>query len=1660
MNNFGPVPTIITNSKDLKNREGKFLIDTGANISIISKNSLANLKFVKASIPVIACAGNSVPVEGHILLQLEVQDSKWPQYHFWVTPHTFDKFDGIIGTDILSDMNAIIDCQSNNIRIENPVDRFAPTTAPLHCGTYQAMNKRQYAEISKMTPRLNKKQKKKTLQVIVKECQVIPPQSHMLVKAYFRLNPLLNTTFEIPQSMLRADGVFIGHSIVRIQADGSVVVPIANFSNRPYILKRKRIFALARIVPPGSDPPARGSSDDMGNDQPANPKQVQETPEKADDVKKTLQPTPETGDTWNETELPRATQASQQPLSNSSTPPRQGTGTTPPDSNSSTGRTGRNERQQPHGRGQQGDKQTPPQQPKILEQGSRQGTSSQPKSSTPNRSEMVEELSKQLEESSISVGSSNFDRSRIDSDSSEDEPGMALFDMPTPPRRPSTPVVSITQDSPINAEQDTSTLEQVDSTVIEVQEDENDDTVHMDDSSETSVVMVTEAKEEEPYYPKAAATLSYLELLQPRNTVPEVGAEALEWLEKRDRAAIQTLEAMLPATTDAIAMPNPDDSRAAAQGRRIADDDQPPFERRDVTSGWAISVAQGSPYPGKPMDLLLEDAISCSEVPGEHRCEFKNLLLEYQDIFRTEGDPTFSCPLFEQAIPLSDDIPVNQKQYPLPRAAREALKERVDEFLDAQIIQPSNSGYNSPVWMVPKKEPGKWRLCIDFRALNKKIIHDPFPLPRIEETLEEFRGAEFISSADLFWGFYHVKVKPEDTHKLAFSTNEGRYEFTQLPMGLKIAPAVFQRMMNMVFSDHIGKFMLVYMDDLIVYSPTAEKHLEHLEKLFSRMRHAGLRFKIDKCQFFKKQVKFLGFLISNKGISLDPGKVKVVTNFPKPDKDVGELQSFLGMVGYFKRHIPNYAKIAKPLFDMLRGEEVHKKKRKGEVRAAYKKNEWGPEQEEAFTRLKEAVTTAPVLVYPDFNKPFILTTDASSYALGYVLSQDLEDGEHPIAYGSRILKGAELNYSNTEREMLAVIKGMEHFRSYLYGRHFLVRTDHQAIPLIHKGKTVSQRVCKWILATEDFDFDVEYVPATKIRHADALSRIKVKPNNCSSAQTNMLEGADQRQWEPCIDYSGWGKAQQEDPSLQDKYKKAQTGHDPALALKDTVLYELVDGRFVPLAPTAIRTTLIRQFHGPPAMGHLGSERTFYQMRKYLYWPSMRRDVEAYIERCDLCQRHKRSYVKVPLQRQYIPCKPFHTVTMDVVGPIVPTQYNERYILVMQDQLTKWVELAAMKTCDTQTILDKFHTYWISRYGPPERLLTDRASTFVGSVMEAYCKFFGIQKIHTTAYRPQGNGSNERMHLELTKYFSIYLDGDSKSKWRWLLQDAAHAYNIAYHTALKASPYEILFGEKPSLGPLGIPTDTREEDNFPRYFGIRRKQLLLKRKMAQEAVNKAQDRMLALKNKHAHKIRLQIGDQVLYKNHVPKTKFDPKFKGPWRIVNIISPVVFELEKEGRRFSAHASYLKLYKPAINTSENNNADLNKSENLMNQEQEAPLEGEVTITRQPLYQRSEYSDRNDDEDFYQSMEDSDNYDNDFNDESPRYEVQRSEQYVPKRLQARYSGPLKAKPSGFIKNMKQRFQRFIEDSSPTSEDKEQGRGRRERRHPVKYDDYVVSYKG
>jgi transposase InsO family protein len=499
--------------------------------------------------------------------------------------------------------------------------------------------------------------------------------------------------------------------------------------------------------------------------------------------------------------------------------------------------------------------------------------------------------------------------------------------------------------------------------------------------------------------------------------------------------------------------------------------------------------------------------------------------------------------------------------------------------------------------------------------------------------------------------------------------------------------------------------------------------------------------------------------------------------------------------------------------------------------------------------------------------------------------------------------------------------------------------------MIHNKKDLTRSVCNWILATQDYFFDIEYVPGKSIPHADALSRMypAKQSNQNSDIHACFIETDIEQGWEPCIDYTGWGDEQKKDPILRKKYKVAMKGRDQNFAIKHAVLFQLVEGntpyekRYLPLVPRSLQGKLIRQFHGPPAAGHLGPERTYLQMKQFVYWTGMQKDVTAFVEKCDLCQRNKRSYLRVPMQKQRIPEGVFDTVSMDIVGPVVPSSRGEKYILVVQDQLSKWVELIPLRSTETEKILEKFMDRWVFRYGPPEKLLTDRASNFLSATSQEFCRFFGIEKINTTAYRPQGNASNERMHAEMVKYLSIFLDGTNHSKWNLMLGEAAFAYNTSYNSILKMSPFEVLFGQLPAIGPLGIPRNTEEAADFEKFYEQRREQLTYKRQLAQNAINRWQEMILKQRNKFAHEMKFAVGDTVLYKNHLPKTKFDNKFKGPWKITRVMSPVLYELELDGRKFVAHAKYMKPYKEneQDSTTAHNGTDFNNIEILSDDEQ-----------------------------------------------------------------------------------------------------------------------------
>ena len=1437
-----------------------------------------------------------------------------PPFHLWVTTCSFTKFVGIIGTDILTELGAVINCsgQSLTINVEGKKEEMSLRYVNYVQG---------FAKMHALSPAIKKRKIRKANQVIVKQEQTVPPWSHRLITCYLRGTPWLNASYFIEANTLLYDGVVTGSAWVKLRADGSFPVPIINMTPNAYTVRPYQLIGLAYAGFYDAHQSAQESFGDLEDNQGQNERSSGER------AQKTAQ---------HEAETHQGRTRTSQSLCNRRTQERkEETGKSKHVSSEVSSDPARAKRvhgiRQGTGHGGGARKEANSQ---VLE-----------RNQTPIEfapSSQIEWRGKRPGTPLLREVNENDVGGDFEKAMRELSPKKSYIDMNQ--ALPSCANEHSSNNREASRENPSPSLEEYE---YEDEEEEEEDYEYWHEEGEDGQEPQPETAAEE--WPEPGPS-NFLSLPSGEARVITEGEEQgyqegpanvfvcnyrdmtddlAKYMHQQQEARVKLWEEQLPPLEDKTILIRPPESS-----------NQP----RD----------ESLPAGAARLQDKFEAAVAQAKISAPAKGKLKNLLNQYHDVFRTAGDPTASCPLFEQAIPLIDNTPVCIKQYPLPRAAREALKDRMNEFLQAGIVKPSNSGYNSPVWMVPKKD-GTWRMCVDFRELNKKIVHDPFPMPRINDLIEEFHGVKYLSTLDLFWGFYHVKVKDEDTHKLAFTTDEGRFEYVQLPMGLKTSPAVFQRMMNMVFQDYANLFLLVYMDDIMVYSKSEEEHFEHLNKLFKRMQQAGLKLKIEKCHLFQTEVKFLGTLVSREGMRLDPSKVIALQNYPRPDTDLSALQGFLGLVGYFRRHIKDYSKIAKPLYDMFKGEECHVKKRHGKNRVHFKKNQWGEKQEAAFRKLIEAATTAPLLTYPDWDKPFILTTDASAYALGFVLTQEHEDGEHPVAFGSRLLKGAELNYSNTDREMLAVVTGIKHYRQYLYGKYFKVRTDHQAIVLINKGEMCRQRVCKWILELQDYNFDIEYVSATKIKHADALSRIRVniqdlvreaekeptdKEPECRAckrrrlmtsrkmtedevvnqeelsreAQINMYEAMDEEDpdWVPVLDFSNWAQAQKSDKELREKFAWVVREKPSNYAISDGILYHLVDKEFVPIVPEGYQKYVISLFHGPPACGHQGTEKVYSAMKGRLFWPGMKKDIQEYIDACDLCQRHKRSYVRVPMQKHTIPPWPFHTVSMDLIGPVTASCFDEKYILVIQDMLTRWTELVPLKETDTATIMRKFMTVWVCRYGPPYRLLTDRGANLISAEARAYCRFFGIEKIHTTAYRPQSNGANERMHAEVAKYLAIYLEGEDKTEWRWLLKDAQHAYNTAYNSALQASPYEVLFGQVPPGGPLGIPTKITEDSDFQKYYGVRRKQLLNKRKAAQVALDKAQEKNLRHFNKHCHKVNIQVGDYVYYKNHAGKNKkFTPKYTGPWKVLEQISPVVFEIELDGYRFSAHASYLKKYR-----------------------------------------------------------------------------------------------------------------------------------------------------
>ena len=893
------------------------------------------------------------------------------------------------------------------------------------------------------------------------------------------------------------------------------------------------------------------------------------------------------------------------------------------------------------------------------------------------------------------------------------------------------------------------------------------------------------------------------------------------------------------------------------------------------------------------------------------------------------------CEAIEHKIYTADASPIRMAPRRIPYHQQEEVQNEIESKLSAGLVRKSNSPWAFPIVVVRKKD-GSARICVDYRKLNDVTKKDAHPLPRIEDIFDALRGSKYFSTIDLASGYHQVSVARKDQEKTAFVTPWGHYEYVVMPFGLCNAPATFQRLMTLIFSGLIGLDCLIYLDDIIIFGPTFDVHLLRLEKVLMRLQENNLKIKLEKCHFGLPYVSFLGHVVSAAGIHTDPSKIDVIQKWILPS-NISELRSFLGLASYYRRFIQDFAKIVSPLTLMLEKDRAFI---------------WTDEGRAAFENIKKRLCNPPILTYPDFNKPFILDTDVSDQGIGAVLSQQDVDGqEHPIAYYSRGINKHEKNYSITRKELLAAIDSAEHFRCYLYGRKFLLRTDHAAIQWLKNFKEPTGQLARWLERLTTYDFTIQHRPGKKHANADGLSR------HDSSQPVLTLINNDKD------DNDNLSTAQQDDTFIRQLIQWVKEGQRPSLDEQPTLSHEQrtlwarfeelgmidnklcligeVDGcvKALIIVPVGIRIQLIRDYHEKLGGGHFATEKTVEKLKSRFYWPGLKRDTQLYCATCSRCAARKAVNITQKGKLNSM-CSgfPFERIAMDIVGPLPKTERGNQYMLVIIDYYTRWPEAFALQHQDAHSIASKLVTEYFSRYGAPYIIHTDQGANFESKLVGEICKLYDIKKTRTTPYHPQGDGLVERLNRTLVDTIAL-ISIDAKDNWDLRIGLALMAIRSAVQSSIGYSPYFLLFGREMRL-PADLVYDVPHEQYSSSVEAVSTLRSTIQSVHATVISNmeSSHKRQKDCYDRRSHGLRYSIGDTVWLVNKNPTllvNKFHDRWVGPYIIIKRCSDLVYEIKNPTTGKSKRVHY-NLLKPATKMphdnpneeQENNISDPSESE------------------------------------------------------------------------------------------------------------------------------------
>ena len=919
----------------------------------------------------------------------------------------------------------------------------------------------------------------------------------------------------------------------------------------------------------------------------------------------------------------------------------------------------------------------------------------------------------------------------------------------------------------------------------------------------------------------------------------------------------------------------------------------------------------------------IEPYVQCE---GEEKEDLVKLLSKFRDVIALPGEPLGRTHLTELSLRLVEGTkPIALAPYKIPHSKEEKLNEEIDKLIAQGSVRPSVSPWSFPVVLVNKPD-GSIRLCVDYRKLNQVTVGDSYPLPIIDDLIMELGDAKIFSQLDLVQAYHQVPLAEDSRQLTAFRTKSHHLEYVVAPFGLKQMPAVFQRLMNRIFNVHpTRKNVSVYLDDLLVHSGKREEHLTHLEDVLGKLRVAGLKIKLSKCNFFRNEVKYLGYSITDDGFKPQEEKVLAIKKFQTP-KSVDDIRSFLGMAGYYRAYIPKFSEIAKPMTAQLKKDS---------------KFEWNKECEAAFNELKECLSSAPVLAYPDFKRPFILETDASGYGIGGVLCQEdpnVRNRLRPISYTSRLLKGAELNYSTTEKEALAAIHALKKFKFVIYGYQTTVITDHKPLVSLFANTLPPGRLGRWALMVQAYKIDFKYKPGILNKVSDCLSRYPLTETTedpvTEVGAVQLVQTDRPNKPMPTWTIERLIKAQQEDNTFGPIYQycsqsRAEKPPPPSRRLpisgfivKGDVLYyndggkELRQGQKQTkvVVPQELVGSLLRLYHDLPTAGHRGVESTIDRIEAKYVVLGLRAQVQEYVENCERCAQFRtHSKQHTPKFQYQVSPIPFHQVHFDILGPLTTSSEGCRYIIVYVDRFTRYTIVDALPDKATKTVAKSLFEKVVVPYSTPKILISDNALEFTSKLIEDLCAFLKIKKAEITPYMPAANGLAESANKRILNVLRTAVNKSQKN-WQELLPQVQVALNTAYHAAIGDTPHYLLF-LRDKLLPFEVSMDEVEDGTEDDYVGKMNERLRIAVEAANKNLMEEERRYTVKRNRGAKEYPVKVGYRVYLKNRQLQkrglAKLSPKWEGPYRVMSDLGRQRFLVKSlvSGKEKRVHAEHTKI-------------------------------------------------------------------------------------------------------------------------------------------------------